>query len=176
MEEMPRPAAFSRRRAITLVAMLLAVGACSSGPSVRTGTDPLPTTSATVTTPPPIAGGRSCGNPSPTVAGQHGLEIQGRMREGQSFFLLVNGAADLAAGKDYTTYARINGAGALKITMVGPSDRIVHATGVRPGVPPYTWGQPGEPWTATLAFPQPGCWRIYVQRGSLDGEAWVQVG
>jgi hypothetical protein len=98
------------------------------------------------------------------------------MRGGGTVFALFTGVDALAAGEPISTYWRVGGGGALKITLVGPGDRIDHVSGVRPGVPAFTWELPGEPWQSELTFPQPGCWRIYLVRGGADGEVWVRVG
>ena len=173
-QEMQHNAVFPVRCAVALAATLV-LGACGGGPSVASGTDPIPAGTTVASTPPPMPGGRSCANPSPIRPTQHGLEAQGTMRGGGVASALFTGVGALAAGEPIPTYWRVGGGGALKITLVGPSDRIVRVSGVRPGVPPFTWDPPGEPWQSTLTFPQPGCWRIYLVRGGTDGEVWVRV-
>ncbi len=172
---MPRNDSLVIRRVVTFVVAICALAACSSEPSVTTGTDPLPAASTVATTPPPIPSGRSCSNPSPSTQAEHGLEVRGVMRGDGDLWALFDGAATLRSGTPITTYWRISGNGALRITLVDASGRIERVTGVAPGVPPYEWAPPGEPWKSVITFPQPGCWRIYVQRGSLDGEVWVQA-
>ena len=157
-------------------AVTLALAACSSGPSVASGTDPIPAASTVVSTPPPMPGGRSCAKPSPTRPLAHGLEAQGAMRGGGAFYALFTGVDALTAGTPMTAYWRIEGSRALRIELVGPGDRLVRVSGVRPGMAPFPWDQPGEPWQSDVTFPQPVCWRIYVARGDVDGELWVRVG
>jgi len=167
-------ATFPLRCAVAILATL-ALGACAEGPSVASGTDPAPVGTGVATTPPPIPGARSCENLSPIHAVAHGLEAQGKMRGTGSLFALFADVDTLTAGTPITTYWRLGGARALRVTLVGPGDRVAHATGVRPGVPPFTWDQPGEPWSSVVTFPQPGCWRIYVARAGADGDVWVRV-
>jgi hypothetical protein len=164
-------------RSVVFVAATLAVSSCVSGPTISTGTDALPGASTVAVTPPPqIPGGHGCSDLSPTVAGKHGLEVRGVMRDGQPFYGLFAGVRQLTAGKDLTAYLRIPGARASRVTLVGPDGRLARGTGLRPGLPPYPWDRPGDPWLGTLTFSRSGCWRIYVDRAGLDGEMWVRVG
>ena len=167
-------AARSVRCLVALVATL-ALAACSDGPSVASGTDPVPAGSTVTSTPPPMPRGGSCQHLSPIQAGAHGLEALGVMRDGGTLYALFADVDALTAGTPIMTYWRLGGDRAMRVTMIGPDDRIVHASGVRPGVPAFKWDRPGEPWRSELSFPQPGCWRLYVERGSLDGEVWVRV-
>lgn len=175
MDGMPRHSIPWIRRAVMLVAAVVAFAACSGGPSLTTGTDPVPAASSVVSTPPAMASGHNCANPSPSVATNRGLEVRGTMRGGSEVWALFDGVDVLRTGAAITTYWRIAGNGALQITLVGSDDRIQRVPGVRPGVPPYEWSQPGEPWRSVISFPQPGCWRIYVQRGEADGEVWIRA-
>jgi len=166
-------ATFPMRCAVAILATL-ALGACADGPGVASGTDPAPVGTA-ATTPPPIPGARSCDDPSPIEAVAHGLEAQGKMRGDGSLFALFSDVDALTAGTPITTYWRLGGDRALRVTLIGPGDRVAHATGVRPGVPPFPWDRPGEPWSSQVTFPQPGCWRVYVERSGADGDVWVHV-
>ena len=167
-------ATFPLRYAVAILATLT-LGACAEGPSVASGTDPAPVGTGVATTPPPIPGARSCENLSPIHPVAHGLEAQGKMRGAGSLFALFTDVDALSAGTPITTYWRLGGARALRVTLVGPGDRVAHATSVHPGVPPFTWDQPGEPWSSVVTFPQPGCWRVYVARAGADGDVWVRV-
>ena len=171
---MRRNIVFPVRCAVALIATV-ALGACGGGPTVASGTDPFPTGPGATTTPPPVLGGGSCADPSPTRVVTHGVEARGRMRGGGTVYALFAGVDALTIGSQITTYWRLGGDRALRITMIGPDDRIVHASAVRPGIPAFAWNRPGEPWSSELLFPQPGCWRLYVQRGALDGDVWVRV-
>ena len=158
------------RCAVAILATL-ALGACADGPTVARGTDPAPV-GTTVTTPPPIPGARTCDNPSPIHAEAHGLEAQGKMRRAGTLFALFTGVDALTAGTPITTYWRLGGSRALRVALIGPGDQVTHATAVRPGVPPFAWDHPGEPWSGEVTFPQSGCWRVYVERagaGVLGG-------
>jgi hypothetical protein len=165
----------SIRRSVALAVALGVLAACSDGPNLTTGTDPVPAASTVFSTPPAMAGGHDCASPSPTLETSRGLEVQGTMRGGGELWALFDGANVLRSGSAITTYWRVAGNGALQITLVGSDDRIQRVPGVRPGVPPYEWSQPGEPWRSVITFPQPGCWRIYVQRGEADGEVWIEA-
>jgi hypothetical protein len=174
---MPRHAPSPWRRSVVLAAALLVLSACASGPTITTGTDALPGASTVTATPPPaIPGGRSCTNLSTTAQEKHGLEVHGVMRNGEPFYAMFDGAQRLESGRAMTTYLRVPGARVLRITLVGRADRLVRGAGLRPGLPPYPWDRPGDPWVGTLTFPQSGCWRIYVDRAGFDGEMWVRVG
>jgi hypothetical protein len=167
-------ATFPLRCAVAILATL-ALGACADGPSVARGTDPAPVGTAVITTPPPIPGARSCDNPSPIHAVAHGLEAQGKMRGAGSLFAFFAGVDALTADTPITAYWRLGGSRALRVTLIGPGDRVAHATSVRPGVPAFTWDHPGEPWSSVVTFPQSGCWRVYVERAGADGDLWVRV-
>ncbi len=159
-----------------MLAALFALSACASGPTIATVTTSPGSSTATATPPPDIPGGRSCSNLSPASRERHGLEVQGTMRGGQPFYVLFDGANKLTSERPLTTYLRLPGARVLRITLVGPDDRLVRGSGLRPGLPPYPWDRPGDPWVGTLTFPQGGCWRIYVDRAGYDGDMWVRVG
>ena len=100
--------AFPVRCAVALVAAV-ALGACSDGPTVASGTDPIPTGSSAATTPPPVSGGGSCADPSPTRVVAHGLEARGRIRGGGTVYALFSGVDALTAGSQITTYWRLGG-------------------------------------------------------------------
>jgi hypothetical protein len=176
VERMPRHAAFRWLRAAAIVAAVLVLGACASGPTITTGTDALPATSRAAPTPPPdIPSGHSCDNLSPISREQHGLEVHGAMRGGAPFYALFEGTAELTARDHVVTYLRMPGARVLRMTLVGPDDRPVRVAGLRPGLAPFPWDRPGDPWVGTLTFSRGGCWRIYVDRSGTDGEMWVHV-
>lgn len=177
MERMPRHTPSPWWRSVVLASALFTLSACASGPTITTGTDALPGASTVAVTPPPdIPEPRSCTNLSPASREKHGLEVDGVMRGGQPFYALFDGVEKLPTGIALTTYLHIPGARVLRVTLVGPSDRLVRGTGLRPGLPPYPWDRPGDAWMGTLTFPQSGCWRIYVDRAGFDGEMWVRVG
>lgn len=78
------------------------------------------------------------------------------------------------AGQATTVWWRVPGDHALRLTLVGPGDRVVAVSGARPE-PLQGWDRPGEPWVSELTFPQPGCWMVHVQRGGRRGDLWLQV-
>jgi hypothetical protein len=167
----------SLRRSVVLVAAVLGLAACAQGPTITTGTDALPgATTVTATPPPAIPGGGSCTDLSPTTKAKRGFEVQGKMRGGDPFYALFDGVRSLPAGRPLTTYLRLPGARSVRLTLIGPQDRIVRVPPPHPGLPPYPWARPGDAWAGTVTFPQTGCWRIAVARSTLDGEMWVRVG
>jgi hypothetical protein len=164
------------RRSAVLVAASIALVACREAPTITTATAGPGTSTATATPPPDIASARGCGDVSPTERVKHGLEVVGRMRDGDPFYALFDGVdRGVTAGDHVQTYFRMPGARALRITLVGPDDQLVRAGGVRPGLAPYPWDRPGDPWVGRLTFSRPGCWRVYVERSSDDGELWLHV-
>jgi hypothetical protein len=176
VERMPRLAPTPRQRSVVFVAALSMMVACGNGPTVSTGTDALPGASTVTATPPrDIPSARGCDNPSPTSQQQHGLEIEGTMRGGEPFYALFEGVTELRADEELTTYLRMPGARVLRMTLVAPDDRLVRVGGPRPGLAPFRWERPGDPWVGTLTFSRGGCWRIYVDRSGVDGEIWVLV-
>jgi hypothetical protein len=175
VERMRRKTPSSIRRVVALVVAVFALAACSNDPDVASGTDPIPAASTVSTTPPPMPDGGSCTNLSPTRIIGQGLEVRGRLRTGEPVWALFDGVDSLPSGTSIKTFWFMSGDHALQITLVGPSDRTEHGTGIRPGVAPGDWSHEGEPWQSSITFPQPGCWRIYVQRGTSDGELWVEV-
>jgi hypothetical protein len=176
VDRMPRHASIPWRRSVVLVAALSVLAACGGGPTIATGTDALPGASSVGATPPPdIASGRGCDNPSPTSREKHGLEVDGLMRGGQPFYALFEGVTQLRSGDPLTTYLRMPGARVPRITLVSADDHLVRVGGLRPGLSPFSWDRPGDPWVATLTFSRAGCWRVYVDRSGFDGEIWVHV-
>jgi hypothetical protein len=165
------------RRSAALVAACVVLAACGQGPTISTATAVAPgTNTATATPPPDIASPRGCHDLSPAQRAKRGLEIVGQMRDGEPFYALFDGVrSQIAAGAHITTYLRMPGARVVRLTLVGPDDRLVHVAGLRPGLAPYPWDRPGDPWTGTLTFPRSGCWRVYVDRAGDDGEAWLHV-
>jgi hypothetical protein len=177
VEKMQRHAPSPLRGSVVLVAALFALSACTSGPTITTGTDALPGASTVApTTPPPLAGGGSCTDLSPVTRTKRGLEVEGRMRGGEPFYALFDGAPALRAGPSTTVYWRLQGARSVRVLLIGANDRIVRITGLHPGLPPYPWPRHGDAWVGTITFPQPGCWRIYIARSDTDGEMWVRAG
>jgi hypothetical protein len=164
-------------RSVVLFATVLGLSACAHGPTITTGTDALPGASTVTATPPPtIPGGGSCSDLSPRTKAKRGLQVQGTMRGGDPFYALFDGVRSLPAGRPLTTYLRLPGARSVRLTLIGPQDRIARVPAPHPGLPPYPWARPGDAWTGTVTFPQAGCWRVAVARSGLDGEMWVRVG
>lgn len=77
---------------------------------------------------------------------------------------------------DLVVWWRVGGDHDLKLTLVDGSGREVKVPGVYPDPSKTEWTRPGDPWRSVIRFPQPGCWRIVVERGTgRHGDVWVQV-
>jgi hypothetical protein len=174
VERMPRLLRFPRVWIGALAAVSLVTTACGSGPTVATASPP--GTVQVSTTPPPVPGAGNCSRPSRTNDGKHGIEVQGTTTDNEPLALLFAGVHhQIPAGRSLTTYMRVGGVRALRISVIGADGHVERALGFRPGLPRFDWPGGGTPWTGTLTFPQGGCWRVYVQRGGLTGELWLHV-
>jgi hypothetical protein len=148
--------------------------ACS-GPTVQRGTDPLVNASPEQTVPPLVEGSPGgCSPGSPTTALDLGLETEGTSSNGKPVWALFQVEDTIPPGQLVTVWWRVGGDHALRLTLVGDDDRMESVSGARPG-PLEGWDRPGEPWVSEISFPQPGCWRIYIQRGALAGDVFVEV-
>jgi hypothetical protein len=174
VERMPRLLRFPRVWIGALAAVGLVMTACGSGPTVETVSPP--GTAQVTTTPPPVLGAGSCSHLSRTTDGKHGIEVQGKATDDEPLTMLFAGVHHrIPAGTSLTTYVRVGGVRALRISVIGTDEHVNRALGFRPGLPPFDWPGGGTPWTGTLTFPQSGCWRVYVQRGGLTGEVWLHA-
>jgi len=175
MERMPRFAMSPRVWIGALAAVLVALTACGSGPTVATASPP--STIEVTTTPPPVPGAGSCSNVSSAREDRHGIEVDGTTTDHEPLTMLFAGVHHtIPAGKALTTYVRVGGVRALRISVIGTNDHVDRALGFRPSLPPFDWPGAGTPWAGSLTFPQNGCWRVYVQRGGLTGELWLHAG
>jgi hypothetical protein len=159
---------------VAFAAVLLAVTACGSGPTVATGAPP--TTTHITTTPPPVPGAGSCTNLSPAHDGKHGIEVDGTTTDHEPLTVLFAGTHHtIQHGRSLLTYARVGGVRALRISVIGSNGHVSRVLGFRPGLPGFDWSGGGTPWKGTLTFADAGCWRVYVQRGGLTGELWLHA-
>jgi len=164
------------RRAVVAVAasVLFALPACVDT-GVPEGTDPIANASEVATVPPTI-GPVGCDPGSTATQLPEGLEVQGAINDDrEELWALFDTQDALASGEPIPVYWRIGGDKPLRITLVGPNDRLASTQAPIPKPHP-TWERPGEPWMGLIAFPQPGCWRVYVERGKRAGDLWVNVG
>ncbi len=174
MERMLRQGT-SPRVLIVALAAVVALAACGGGPTLATVAPP--STTHVTTTPPPVPGAGSCTNLSPARDGKHGVEVQGTTTDDEPLAVLFAGVHHtIPAGRSLTTYVRVGGVRALRVSVIGTDDHVDRILGFRPGLPRFAWDRPGTPWTGALRFPNAGCWRVYVQRGGLTGELWIHAG
>jgi len=173
-ERMPRQVRFRRVWIVVLTAVLVALAACGNGPTIATVAPP--STTHVTTTPPPVPGAGSCTNLSRTADGKHGIEVQGKTTDDEPLIALFAGVHHtIPAGRALTTYVRVGGVRALRISVIDTNGHVSRVLGFRPGLPRFDWPGAGTPWTGTLTFAKSGCWRVYVQRGGLTGELWLHA-
>jgi hypothetical protein len=174
VERMPWLLRFPRVWIGALAAVSLIMTACASGPTVATAS--APGTVQISTTPPPVPGAGSCSRLSRATDGRHGIEVQGTTTDNEPLTMLFAGVHHrIPAKKSLTTYVRVGGVRALRISVIGTDGHVDRALGFRPGLPPFDWPGGGTPWAGTLTFPESGCWRVHVQRGGLTGEVWLRA-
>jgi hypothetical protein len=169
----PSPARV-RRVAVWFGAVaLFLLGACNR-PSVPTGTDPA-AGGASIKTVPPTVGPTGCSPGSPGSQLPLGWQVRGSSNvPGEAIWALFQTNDGVHAGHPIKVYWRIAGNHALRITLIGEQDELVYFNNAHPE-PLAGWTRPGEPWVSDITFPQPGCWRIFVERGSQMGDLWMQV-
>jgi len=175
MEQMPRLITAAKLWIVAVAAVFLILAACGNGPTVATVAPP--STTRVTTTPPPVPGSGSCTNLSPAHDGKHGIEVDGATSNHEPLTMLFAGTHHtIPAAKALTTYVRVGGVRALRMSVIDQAGRVDRALGFRPGLPPFDWPGGGTPWKGTLTFAKTGCWRVYVQRGGLTGELWLHAG
>ena len=153
MERMPRHAMSPRVGIGAFAAVLVALTACGSGPTVATASPP--STIEVTTTPPPVPGAGSCANVSTAREDRHGIEVQGTTTDDEPLTLLFAGVHHtIPAASALKTYVRVGGVRALRISVIGTNGHVDRVLGFRPGLPRFDWARPGTPWTGTLTFPQ----------------------
>lgn len=161
------------RRAVAVVATALVVLTGCADTNVPRGSDPIGSVSPVVTLPPTV-GPVGCDPPSSSTELDAGLEVEGAVEGGRDELWALFEGGEIRANDPIDVYWRIGGDKALRITLIGPNDRVVAVTAPRPQPHP-DWERPGEPWVSTIAFPQPGCWRVFVERSRRQGDLWVVV-
>jgi hypothetical protein len=149
------------------------LSACVSDP-VSTGTDPLASVSVVISVPGPI-GAPGCTPGSPSTRTPLGLEIQGITEEGDTeLWAMFETQGAVRSRVSLQVWWHVPGDGPLKLTLVGPGNRIEPTTGRRPAVL-EGWDRPGEPWVSRITFPEAGCWRVVSERTDHVGEIWIEV-
>ena len=160
-----------RVAAASLVAVFSLLSACAGSPPPP-GSDPLQGASTRSTLPSNV-GPADCDPPSTTREVDLGLEAEAATLQGEIWALFAS-RAPLRAGQELIVWWHIPGTSALQIVLVGAGDREVLIEDARPD-PTLEWDRPGDQWVSTIAFPQPGCWRISATRGETHGDIWVRV-
>jgi hypothetical protein len=124
-------------------------------------------------------GGNGCAPPSPANATSR--EARGTSETADLWALILEGtfaeprSAVLAnaTGRNVKIVWRMTGSGDPTFTLVAPD-------GSRSAVPhsePHSsnWQRPGDEWGSIFHFPQPGCWRIHVERGQASADLWIAL-
>ena len=122
-------------------------------------------------------GGDGCAPPSPANATSR--EARGTSETAELWALILEGTfaepqsavLSKATGRRIKIVWRMTGSGDPAFTLIGPD-------GSRAGVPhsgPHgsNWQRPGDEWGSSFTFPQPGCWRIHVERGLSSADLWI---
>ncbi|MEX2587249.1 MAG: hypothetical protein WD602_04555 [Actinomycetota bacterium] len=160
------------RSAIALLALLIAAS-CDAG-------DPDP--AATAATPP----GGDRAQASPTVAAPAACEVsphvppdgavEGEIDEGE-LWALPTGPWEPQTGDNFRVTVRVAGAGDFAAAAVDP-DGSEHSPAIGP-VRQFGSGsgleRPGDEWAMVFRFDQPGCWRIDLTRGQIEGAIHFEV-
>lgn len=155
-----------------LATALVVLTACGDT-DVPRGADPIGSASRVVTLPPTI-GPVGCEPGSPASTLGDGLEVEGEVKGRDELWALFEGDGTVGWGVPVDVYWRIGGDKGLRITLIGPNDRIASVPAPHPQPHPE-WDRPGEPWVSSITFPQPGCWRVYVERSRVQGDLWLTV-
>lgn len=161
------------RRAVAVMATAAFVMTACGDTDVPRGSDPIASASSIVTLPPTI-GPAGCDPGSPASVLDAGLEVEGAVEGSDELWALFEGDGTVGSGELVDVYWRIGGDKGLRITLVGPNDRIATVPAPRPQPHPE-WDRPGEPWVSSVTFPQSGCWRVYVERARVQGDLWLVV-
>lgn len=153
---MPRSSGYIRGVAV-LVALALSVG---PGCSPDGSNNPAEATSA------------SCVE-SPQVPPDHALRADAK---GGEVWALPIGPFPAQSGELLKIVWRVTGSGDPSVTAVAPDGSshppvngpIAHASS--------NFDRPGEEWGTFFEFPEPGCWRLFVRRGEVEGvvRIWVE--
>jgi hypothetical protein len=168
----PHPLAGVRRAAVAVTLSVLAASACSDA-GIPRGVDPVASASIVATVPPRI-GREGCDRGSPIEEIDGGLELEGRVAGDREKLWALFATTALRSGEPVDVRWRIGGDRSMRVTLVGPNDRVAPAPPPRPEAS-TGWDRPGEPWVGAITFPQAGCWRVVVERARIRGELWIEV-
>lgn len=157
---------------------LFLVAACGCGPRVgvtpTTTTLVSPSTGSMATVGGAIGalplGAVGCSPPSPFVVS----EVRGTAGAAQ-LFGLVGAQRPIRAGIPVKIVWRMTGVGDLVASATGPdgSDAPLTFGPERHGW--STYDRPGDEWGTGYLFPEPGCWRLHLQRDDAQGDVWLVV-
>jgi hypothetical protein len=124
-------------------------------------------------------GGTGCAPPSPANALSR--EARGTSATVELWALIQEGtfadqqAAVLsnATGRNIKIVWRMTGSGDPTFTLIGQDGSrsdVAHS-----GLHGSNWSRPGDEWGSIFVFPQPGCWRIHVERGEASADLWISL-
>jgi hypothetical protein len=164
-----------RRAVIALAVMaVFALPACG-GATFPTGTDPVANASRIVTPPPTISPRPGCEPGSVSKQLGLGFQVRGMTNKHNGHLYALFGTKDgVHASTQMQVWWRVSGDHALVVTLVGPDGQVIEVRGSTPE-PKLGWTRAGEPWVSTLTFPSAGCWRVFIQRGTTQGDLWLTV-
>lgn len=160
-------------RTVAVAATAVVVMTACGDTDVPRGSDPIASASPIVTVPPTI-GPAGCDPVSPASTLDGGLEVEGVVEGSDELWALFEGDGTVSSGEPVDVYWRVGGDKGLRITLIGPNYRTAPVPAPRPQ-PHDEWVRPGEPWVSSVTFPQPGCWRVYVERSKVQGDLWLVV-
>ncbi|MGE5227754.1 MAG: hypothetical protein ACM3OO_12845 [Planctomycetaceae bacterium] len=164
-----------RRAAVTVaVVAAFAVPACG-GTTFPSGTDPVANASRIVTAPPTISPRTGCDPGSVSKQLGLGFQVRGVTNKHNGHLYALFGTKDgVHANTEMQVWWRVSGDHALLVTLVGPDGQVIEVRDSTPEPKPG-WTRAGEPWVSTLTVPSPGCWRVFVKRGTTEGDLWLTV-
>src|SRR3954452_16685479 len=120
---MPRLVRSPRVWIAAFAEFLLALTACGNGPTI--GTAAPPATTHVTTTPPPVRGAGSCTKLSPAHDGKQGIEVDGATTDHEPLTVLFAGAHHtIPAGRGLTTYLRVGGVRALRVSVIDTNGHV----------------------------------------------------
>lgn len=160
-------------KGVTLLVSALLLVACTSGPAVSSGSDPMASAS-TLSQLPPNVGPSDCNPPSATTLVRANTQVAGQDGADSAFWALFPGHEPFPSATNLPVRLAVNGAHGMQIILGGPNGQEIRLDHVYPDFG-ATWGRPGDIWKAIVNFPTAGCWRISADRSDKHADFWVLV-